>query len=68
MKQQRCWCSLLSHKLLATLMSLAVLAVMIIGILTGVPVYMGGRVDGMSPPAPTSSGSPHSNSIFPDNG
>jgi hypothetical protein len=32
-----------------------------------VSVYMGGRVDGMSPPAPTSSGSPRSASIFPDN-
>ncbi|KAG0536913.1 hypothetical protein BDA96_03G102600 [Sorghum bicolor] len=67
MKQQKCWCSFLSHKLLAVLMSVAILAVMLTGFLTGVSVYMGGRVDGVSPPAPTSSGSPHSASIFPDN-
>ncbi|KAJ1256072.1 hypothetical protein BS78_K087700 [Paspalum vaginatum] len=54
MKQQRCRCSLLSHKLLAILMSVAVLAVMIIGILTGASESMGGRGHGQPPPAPVS--------------
>ncbi|RCV24348.1 hypothetical protein SETIT_5G077800v2 [Setaria italica] len=66
MKQQRSWCLFLNHKLLPVLMSVVVLAVMLIGFLT-VPVNMGGRVDVMPPPAPTSSGSPHSASILPDN-
>ncbi|OEL28684.1 hypothetical protein BAE44_0010297 [Dichanthelium oligosanthes] len=68
MKQQRSWSSFPSHKLFAVLICVVVLAVMLIGFLTGVPVYMGGRVDAVSPPAPTASGSPHSASIFPDNG
>ncbi|CAL4951022.1 unnamed protein product [Urochloa decumbens] len=68
MKQKRSWCQFISHKLLLVLMSMVVLAVMLIGFLTGVLVNMGGRVDVMSPPAPTSGGSPHSASIFPDNG
>ncbi|ONM30542.1 hypothetical protein ZEAMMB73_Zm00001d040097 [Zea mays] len=67
-QNQRCWCSFLSRKLLAVLISVALLAAMLTGSVTGVPVYMGGRVDGVSPPAPTSSGSPHSASVLPDNG
>ncbi|KAJ1282983.1 hypothetical protein BS78_03G093100 [Paspalum vaginatum] len=68
MKQQRCWCSLLSHKLLATLMSLAVLAVMIIGILTGAAESMGGPGHGQPPPAPVSGDSHHQSSMSPDHG
>jgi hypothetical protein len=35
MKQQRSWCSFLSHKLPLVLMSVTILAVMLIGFLTG---------------------------------
>ncbi|CAL4957731.1 unnamed protein product [Urochloa decumbens] len=66
MKQKRSWCQFISHKLLVVLMSMVVLAVMLIGFLTG--ESMGKRGQGERPPAPVSGTSHHQSSISQDHG
>ncbi|CAL4964774.1 unnamed protein product [Urochloa decumbens] len=67
MKQKRSWCQFISHKVLVVLMSMVVLAVMLIGFLTGAE-SMGKRGQGERPPAPVSGTSHHQSSISQDHG
>ncbi|PUZ57734.1 hypothetical protein GQ55_5G453200 [Panicum hallii var. hallii] len=68
MKQQRSWRPFLSHKLLAVLIFMVILAVMLIGFLTGAAESMGGRGRGEPPPAPVSGQSHHQFSRSRDHG